>query len=436
MRRLVAALLIFLVVEPGARAQRHEAPLPRVVNHRGEHVESLQVWVDAVLAHRANSFDAGATRIASWKPRQLIDLRYDLECLLTMMANPSEEGCTLDPERRRPTDVLYGAIELEKMRRLAASIEDRDAFLKHAAVLHSDIARLAESLPAADQDEPAIARGRKKAGAAPARSTVEFDDGQIFRVDREADHWGVARDLLDRVTPPLAQDKSVRLWYRATLAWQLGSHDLQWPQFQRAQRLYPDDPVLLYLRGCLHEVFASPRLQSVAKLIAKSDDRSVLRSMHAELEDAETFLRRAVTADPSLRDARVRLGRVQSLLGKNRPAVEELRQVVQSTTDPLVLYYASLFLGSALESLGERDGARASYERASTLYPDAAAPHLALSQLAMSGDLAASRAALEPILNKPGGRDDDDPWWSYYAAAGRDADRDMAAAYDALLRGN
>ena len=266
---------------------------------------------------------------------------------------------------------------------------------------------------------------------------MEFDDGQIFRVDRQADHWGFARDLLDRLSAPLSRDTSVRLWYRATLSWQLGSHDLQWPQFQRAQRLYPDDPVLLYLRGCLHEVFASPRLQSVAKLIAKQDDRSVLRSMRAELEDAETFLRRATTADPGLLVGRLRLGRVQSLLGKNGPAVEELRQVARSTSDPLLLYYAHLFLGSALESLGARDEARASYERASTFYPGAAAPHLALSQLAMGGaNLDASREALEPIFNRPGGSDDDDPWWSYYSAVGRDADHDVAAAYQALLHDN
>jgi len=228
----------------------------------------------------------------------------------------------------------------------------------------------------------------------------------------------------------------VRLWYLATLSWQLGSRDLQWPHFQRAARLYPQEPTLLYLRGCLHEVFASPRLQSIVKLIPKGGERSVLRSARDELEDAETLLRRAIDANPALVEARLRLGRVQSLLGKSRPAVDELRQVARSATDPLLLYYSNLFLGSALESLGERDEARASYERASMLYPGAAAPYLALSQLvigASSANLPASRAALEPILARPGGNDDDDPWWSYYSAVGRDAGDAVAAAYKALL---
>jgi tetratricopeptide (TPR) repeat protein len=435
LRWFVSALVVFLAMGAGARAQRREVALPHILNHRGEPVENLRAWVDAVRTHGANSLDASAARIAAWEPRQLSDLKVDLECLLALMTSPLEHGCTVDVERRRPTDVLYGANELEEMRRLARSIEDKDAFLKRAAVLHSDIARLADSPPAAGRSEPVQRRGRK-APAGERGRTVEFDDGQIFRVDREADHWGFARGLLDRLTPPLSQDTSVRLWYRATLAWQLGSQELQWPHFQRAQRLYPEDPLLLYLRGCLHEVFASPRLQSVAKLIAKNDERSVLRAAHDELQDAETFLRRAIDADPGLLDARLRLGRVQSLLGKSRPAVDGLRQVALSTTDPLLLYYAHLFLGSALESLGERDDARTAYERASSFYPGATAPHLALSQLVLgmgSANLDASRAALEPVLARPGGSEDD-PWWSYYAAVGRDADTAMVAAYTALLQ--
>lgn len=421
----------------GAGAQRHQASGPRVLNHRGEPVENLRVWVEAVRAHTADTFDASAARVAAWRPRQVADLGLDLDCLLTLTTEPGESSCTIDGERGRSTEVLYSARELEDLRRLGRSIEDRDPFLKRAAVLHTDIARLSElPAPTDDRTEPTHGRRRKEARGARGRSTVEFDDGQIFQVERTADHWGFARNLLDRLEAQPSKDATVRLWYLATLSWQLGSRDLQWPHFERAARLYPQEPMLWYLRGCLHEVFASPRLQSIVKLIAKGGERSVLRSAHDELADAETLLRRATDANPGLVEARLRLGRVEALLGKSRPAVDDLRQVARSATDPLLLYYSNLFLGSALESLGERDDARASYERASTLYPGAAAPYLALSQLAIgggSGNLAASRAALEPILAQAGGSDDDDPWWSYYSAAGRDAGDAVAAAYQALL---
>jgi Flp pilus assembly protein TadD len=60
--------------------------------------------------------------------------------------------------------------------------------------------------------------------------------------------------------------------------------------------------------------------------------------------------------------------------------------------------------------------AKASYERASTMYPNAQSPRLALSQLArQSGDRDSALRALQPIADLPQyERLRRDPWWTYY----------------------
>ena len=76
-------------------------------------------------------------------------------------------------------------------------------------------------------------------------------------------------------------------------------------------------------------------------------------------------------------------------------------------------YFASLFLGRAEESRQQWEAARAAYEAAAALYPDAQSPRLSLSQLALrSGDRDTARAVFD-VLSEPL-RDDADPWWRYH----------------------
>jgi hypothetical protein len=104
-----------------------------------------------------------------------------------------------------------------------------------------------------------------------------------------------------------------------------------------------------------------------------------------------------------------------------------------ATSDPVQLYYVNLFLGSALESLDQRDEARAAYMRAGRYFDKADAPQLALSQLAVrSGHAEDAHPLLEAPLRRQGGSDQDDPWFTYPSDIRRRVEPLLTAAYGAL----
>jgi tetratricopeptide (TPR) repeat protein len=121
----------------------------------------------------------------------------------------------------------------------------------------------------------------------------------------------------------------------------------------------------------------------------------------------------------------MRHGRVLGGLAKHADAASELRRAAGELTDPQQLYYAELFLGAEEAALGNREAARAAYDRAARLFPQAQSPLLALSEIARrSGDRnGALRAAdrLFALQDEPA-TERDDPWWMYYVAQARDAD--------------
>ena len=109
-------------------------------------------------------------------------------------------------------------------------------------------------------------------------------------------------------------------------------------------------------------------------------------------------------------------------MGRHREALAELQQVID-TSEPLLRYYAELFIGAEHEALAHFGAARESYRRAAALNDRAQAPHLALSQLARrTGDRGAALRELQQVF-EIGASDDgpEDPWWFYSAAAGRRA---------------
>ena len=415
--------------------------MPKVLNRRGDSVARLGAWANAVTSHVPGRLDPVALTVSAWTSEQLRDLGIELDSLLVLMENPEARAFTAEDSRFRTSDVLYSIRELDRLRALAAAFGGRNLaergrsaseeararaarvrLLKRAAILHTDVARLS---PTQLGDLPSPLDTNDHA-------FIHFYDGQLLGADRSADHWQFARSLLDRVRPAQTGDAEVLQWYQATLAWMLENGQLHWPHFQRAEQLYPDDPELLYLRGCLHETFGSSRVQNLASRLRATGQRTVIRSARSELELAESYLRRAVAARPLLVDARLRLGRVQSLTGKETAALAALRDVLVRTTDPVLLYYANLFLGSAFDSLNRLDEARAAYMRAADTYPGAAAPRLALSHLALrAGDAPAAVALLEGALH-PASTEQDDPWWTYGVKVGRGSEMALTDAYRAL----
>lgn len=427
------------VLRSPAYAQGIGGRAPSILNQRGESVSTLFAWEDAVRRHAPRSLDASAERVAAFSAEQMAALKIELATLLILMDRPERDAFTVEDQRLRRLDVLYTAGELARLRQLARSLGGRDPesreapdvqaksvgaardrLLKRATVLHTDVARLAErpSTP-----------GGPRAGTG-GQQTMSFSDGRVVALIQAGDHWEFARHLLSQAKP---SNTSTLLWFRATLAWMSGSMQLYGAHYQIGTDQFPDDPTVLFLRGCLHETLAGPLIQGIVDRGPMLGAGRAVRSAKTELRDAATYFQRAVTRDPAFSEARIRLGRVQSLLGEHAAAVIEVQRALSSEVDPLLRYYGYLTLGSALESMDDRDGAGDAYRRAAAQYPGAETPKLALSHLAaIGGDVGGAQMALAALTERDRG---DDPWSRYYVSSGRTSDEQLRTAYELLLDG-
>jgi Flp pilus assembly protein TadD len=152
------------------------------------------------------------------------------------------------------------------------------------------------------------------------------------------------------------------------------------------------------------------------------------------LRDAETLFRRALTSNPHLVEARLRLGHVLFIRGRLREAADELRQAVMAMDEPPLVYVGVLLLGAAEEGLGHFEDARDQYARAAALHPSAQSPYLALSALAtLRGDRAGALKEIQHMFDLPGdppGRDD--PWWDYRIVQARNVETLFDRLYERL----
>jgi tetratricopeptide (TPR) repeat protein len=346
------------------------------------------------------------------------------------------------PGRSAPIRVVYSGSDLNLILELAIAarsrgavdatsipperlVKNRNHILKRAAILHADVAA------------EALLGHRTKGSAAPEglqEFTLPLPDGRSQGLVVDVGQWELARSMLDKVVPAAAHDEFVRQWYDVTAAYLQSVGQLTPSHFTRGLRLFPDDAELLFQAGCLHESLAESRIQDAMQTAAiPSDVKFEIASRRTELRDAESLFRKALKVQPDHLEARIRLARVLGLRGEHAEAEALLRKAVGEATEPLLQYYAHLFLGAEKEALGDRDQARDFYGRAAVLYPDAQSPRLALSLLSVrDGRHAAALEAMSGVLALPGDTRVD-PWWTYHAAQGRNANADMAALYDRFL---
>jgi tetratricopeptide (TPR) repeat protein len=199
-------------------------------------------------------------------------------------------------------------------------------------------------------------------------------------------------------------------------------------QFSRALELFPNDPDVLFFVASIHEDFAGVRMQSVMRSMkGPRDVKFDVQEEGAELRLAEQLYKRALERNPTLAEARIRLGRVLGLRGRHQEAVEQLR-LGRTAEEPVLQFYAHLFLGREFEVLGNGGEARQSYERAAALEPTAQSPLLGLSRVAeQAGDRAAAREFVARILAlPPDDSDRADPWWVYEIVQARGLDGQLA----------
>jgi tetratricopeptide (TPR) repeat protein len=277
--------------------------------------------------------------------------------------------------------------------------------LLRGAALHADIARM---IP-----EDNVRRSANQ------QTAYIVSDGRWLGVRYISMHWQLGRSLIDSVTPEPAAVPGVRTWYLETSAdlQQLRQFAAALEHYARARQIFPADPEILFVSGTLHERFGSTALQAAAVSVAESNrTTAAVSSGRGELARAERFYRDSLMQRPDHLEARIRHGRVLDNLGRPEDAAAELRRAIAAGASGHLLYLAELFLGRAEETRGNDEAARAAFERASALYPNAQSPRLALSQIARrAGNRAAAQRELQALAKLSDNEQRrEDPWWHYY----------------------
>ena len=458
--------LVVAAALSGSSWRADAAPLQRGAVATPEiRINHLQQWLQAVLVHSPGLIDDQIVEVGKQSNADLKILAIDATSLIRILRSPSlalyNAPFAVIYERDQAGQAFrYTARELTRLKQLACAVggfldtapcewtkptiasdavlvslsraaaavrTDMNAnfLIRRAVLMHSDVAMMGLALPGAldlNADSPSV--------------RMSFSDGQQTALTQSGLHWELARRLMDLVAgsgstkPAPGGDAMVRRWYVATSAWlQLGGHHDN-AHLTRGRELFPDDADLAMLAGAQHEAYASPAVQTaVRSAVLPTGIKLDVGSERDELKDAEKLLRRATELNPDFAEAQIRLGHVLSLVGRDAEAAEHLRKGIEATTEPLLRYYGSLFLGAAEEKLNHDDAAKASYEQAARLVPTAQSPLLGLSELARrAGHRDEALREMERVYSLRSASLDADPWWKYAYAQGRKAD----ALLDAL----
>ena len=408
-------------------------------------IERLEAWLVASEGHEPGRADEPTRLFDSWRVDDFEWLQVDINVVLLLMDDPKLETFFEKAEGRRPQrQVFFSGFELKQLRTFAKAaaarggddtsvsveerlVRNRNHLLKRGAILHTDVAIL-------EQISGRIRPSRPDSGA--REVTLYLPDGRQTGLGDDVGHREIARTMLDKIAPEPARDEMVRRWYIVTAAYWQGVFQLMPSHFTHALRLFPNDPDVLFLAGCLHESLAQPRIQEVMQTAAIPTGLTFdISSTRAELRDAEGLFRQALKARPDFVEARIHLGRVLGRRGQHAEAATLLRKAASTAKDRLLQYYAELFLGGEVEALGDRDEARVSYARAAALFPRAQSPQLALSLLsARDGNHAAAVGTIAPVLALPADTGErNDPWWTYHVSPGRTAQADLDDLYSRFL---
>jgi tetratricopeptide (TPR) repeat protein len=396
------------------------APVQSVVERPDEITEAavlaIQKWITAVQDHGPGQRDAAVEMVSALTFDDRLQMNAGMAFFLRFLNGKPKAIKTVTEER------------LANLAHAAMAIRGAKAFLKRAAVLHTDAAFKREiDVPAHDRavkdraksDGPAVppGTGRPYSGLLSQRSLYLNQDGKILGNTPSDWNWPFARHLLALLSPSPADDPFVGTWYHATTAFmfqrQLPGEVIE--HLHRAAAVLPDDARILFDRACFAEMLGLPRTQvllSERALGLPDEDRTN--------DEAERLFRQALSADPSLVEARVRLGRLLGVRKRHAEAASELATALAAEPSGSVLFYAHLFAGRSAQALGKIADAAAHYKAASQLFPGAQSALLARSQAAvLESDVPAVLDSIQRLDKSSTARD---PWWRYHLASGRDVD--------------
>ena len=299
-KRGVAAAVLLLGAATAARAQDEAS------------AAALGTWVAAVRAHQPGQADqaAGVAASMSYADRRVLDPAMNL--FLRVLHAP--------PVRPRSK----AAAEIAELVRSVRRDPGVAPFLRRAVMLHTDAVIYASRYPVPPEEAPAPTRPAtgRDGPTSPLLSDnrlVQHLDGQVLGVTPAAWHWPFARFLftvmLDGPETPEADRAFVSAWYHAVAAYLFAtSHygDLNM-HLDQASRVLPDDPDILFDRGCHSEALGLPFHQALAR---DPSNRPGLQQLAIDLpsetsadSEAEQLFRRALERNPDYAEARVRLAR-------------------------------------------------------------------------------------------------------------------------------
>jgi tetratricopeptide (TPR) repeat protein len=425
--RLVAVTLLLAAVGMPASIG-HWTALAQAARSDSARAERLQAWRTAVEEHRPGHRDRPLVDIATWSEDDLTAVVSDVSQLSRFLARAHmrlrQSGQVSTFNYGRQSLSMAEAQQLLGLTDEEARQGDVSRLVLRAALLHTDIATLIE-----DRHD----RVPPRTAASSRRTAVMVLDGQEHGAMVRGPHWELGRHLLELLPDDPAVVELTRRWYFATSAF-MQSRSLMsdmHPHIARALQRFPADPHLLFYAGSMHETFASPGIQAALPDIRlPPGEKLAVGSAPAHLQQARQAFERAVAADPHLLEARLRLGRILSVIGRYEEAAEQLRHVLRDPPSRVLEYYAALFLGEAQAALGRTDAAWQSFERAAALYPSAQSPRLAISRLARlaGGQSDAVTALLQVLATNADDPARFDPWWKYFSAREDEAD-DLIAAW-------
>lgn len=352
------------------------------------------------------------------------------------------------PDRALLTVAAWTPAEIERILPRIAAEPDAARLLSRGLVLHADIGIA--------QQEGGIA------GAGLRVMTLE--DGRVSGNQHVSLQWRIGRQIaavlvaLPVAPPPTGEPLTpervererrerrhlVRGWYHATAALlqEAGHLGFLHTHVGAGLSLLGDDAVLLMYRATVHQAFADPRVQQFTQRrpnagvsVNYSGPRGLVaqpQQTSFELDQAARDLRRALALDPQLVEARIRLAHVLGDKGRHDEAAALLRPAMAASLPQFLEYYGALVLGRAEERLGRLAEARTAFERAARSVPDAQAPRVALSRLALlEGRASEALAGLLHGASANGPEPAGDPWWSYFRSHEPDAGTLIAAMREA-----
>lgn len=330
------------------------AQQPQATSPGGLLVTDLSRYRAEIVRYRSGDVAAAVSEIRSWDARSFRDLREAI---------------------------------LQQRERLATPTSDRRTWtireVEAAAVLHTEAALAS----------PSFSR-------------------------EEVSHLNWARELLRLLDGLPADDELHRQWYGV-----VGAHYQSELRLREAAELLREavgrwgtDARLLTMAGTVYDVLSRRSatfqrlLNQLVRLVPGDQDPDEERSRQL----AVGYLRRALDADQSLAEARMRLGRLELDAGRSHDSISTLERALSAAKTPRERYLSALLLGRALQRERRLDEAVTRYRQAATAAPGCPVALLAVAHVEASQ----SGSAFPDVAETQSSANCEDPWWLYDFGSG------------------